>query len=224
MNSALSALVIHDIKNALALLEIDLEQLDHTPGMPTEVHSAYQRCTELRRRLIGFLTLYKHEQHRLSPNLDEVVLEEFLEDLLAGSLSLMGHSKNGHPVQVRIATERIAISPDVRHKGVARFDTYLLELALESALNNALRYAHSQVELWFEQMTDRVSWHITDDGPGVQAGRGITRRDTADPAAGTGLGLALCQAVAESHGDGTVSLQDAPTQGAHFRLDLPVPA
>ena len=156
MNNALSALVIHDIKNALALLEIDLEQLNHKPDMPIEAYQAYQRCIELKSRLISFLTLYRHEQSSLKPNLQEVVLEEFLEDLLAASQSVLMNERKGHPITVRIATERISIAPEVRHKGSAHFDEYLLDMALESALNNALRYAKQKVEVWFEQTTWQV--------------------------------------------------------------------
>lgn len=223
MNPALSALVIHDIKNALALLEIDLEQLNHRPNMPSEAYQAYQRCIELKSRLINFLTLYRHEQSALRPNLHEVVVKEFLADLIAASQSVLMSSRQGHHVAVRIASERISIAPAVKRKGCAHFDEYLLDMALESALNNALRYAKQQVEIWFEQQPGKLCWYIADDGPGVTMAAERKQRSAAAPSANTGLGLALCQAVAEIHGGGTVSVQNAATQGALFRLALHVP-
>ncbi|MDO8990046.1 MAG: sensor histidine kinase, partial [Sideroxyarcus sp.] len=151
MEHALSALVMHDIKNSLALLEADLEQLNHHPGLPEEAHKAYQRCIELKNRLISFLTLYKHEQGRLKPNLSEVDLAEFLEDMIAGSQSVAMAGKHGHAIEVGVDENRVRIAPGVKHKGVASLDEYLLDLALESALNNAVRYAAGKVGIWFEQ-------------------------------------------------------------------------
>lgn len=223
MNSALSALVIHDIKNALALLEIDLEQLNHKPDMPIEAYQAYQRCIELKSRLINFLTLYRHEHSSLQPNLQEVVLEEFLEDLITGSQSVLMHERQGHPIEVRIATERISIAPEVRHKGSAHFDMNLLDMALESALNNALRYGKRTVEMWFEQLPGKLCWCVSDDGPGIAMTAELGPRNVADSNSNTGLGLALCKAVVEAHGGGAVSLQDGHAQGALFRLELKVP-
>jgi signal transduction histidine kinase len=216
MEQAISTLVIHDIKNSLALLEADLEQLNHHPGMPEEAHKAYQRCIELKGRLINFLTLYKHEHAGLKPNLSEVELSEFLEDLIADSPSVALGGKHGRSVAVALAEDKVRIASGVRHKGEAVLDAYLVDVALESALNNAVRYAASKVDVWFEQEADKVRFFIQDDGPGPDA-------PSAAPAgkpASTGLGLALCNAVTAAHGGGNVTLSPAPAGGALFMLEL----
>ena len=210
MQQALSTLVIHDIKNSLALLEADLEQLNHHAGMPEEAHKAYQRCTELKQRLISFLTLYKHEQSGLKPNLVEVDLLEFLQDMLDVSPSTNG--KHGHAFKLEVDESRIRIAPSVKHGGSALLDEYLTGLAIESALNNAVRYAAGSVKLWFEQDADKVTFCVQDDGPGLDHPSGN--------APSTGVGVALCKAVAEAHGGGEVSLVDAPDGGALFKLSL----
>lgn len=210
MQQALSTLVIHDIKNSLALLEADLEQLNHHPGMPEEAQRAYQRCAELKQRLVTFLTLYKHEQFGLQPNLVEVDLLEFLQDTLDISPSASG--KHGHAFDLEVDESRIRIAPGVKHGGTAQLDEYLSGMAIESALNNAVRYAAGHVKLWFEQDADRVIFCVQDDGPGLNHPSGN--------APSTGVGVALCQAVAEAHGGGTVSLTDAPDGGALFKLTL----
>lgn len=210
MKEALSTLVIHDIKNSLALLEADLEQLNHHPGMPEEAQKAYQRCTELKQRLVSFLTLYKHEQFGLKPNLVEVDLNEFLQDTLDVSPSVSG--KHGHDFDLELDESRIRIAPGVKRGGTASLDEYLTGVAIESALNNAVRYAAGNVRVWFEQDADTVTFCVQDDGPGLQ--------HPAGNAPSTGVGVMLCKAVSEAHGGGEVSLTDAPEGGALFKLTL----
>ncbi|ADE11439.1 sensor histidine kinase [Sideroxydans lithotrophicus] len=220
MQQALSALVIHDIKNSLALLEADLEQLNHRADAPDEARKAYQRCIELKSRLISFLTLYKHEQGRLLPNLGEIDLAEFLEDMIAGSQSVTMASRHGHAIAVNVDEDRIRIATEVRHKGVASLDEYLVDLALESALNNAVRYAASRVDVWFEQDADRLTFFVFDDGPGpAHTGHAEAATTSAKPAS-TGLGLSLCKTVTEAHGGGKVTLADAPGGGALFTMEF----
>ena len=220
MQQAISALVMHDIKNSLALLEADLEQLNHRPDAPEEARKAYQRCIELKNRLISFLTLYKHEQGRLKPNLSEIELAEFLEDMIDGSQSVMMSDKHGHAIEVRVDEDRIKIAPGVKHKGIAELDEYLLDLALESALNNAVRYAASCVDIWFEQDADRVTFFVQDDGPGLTTAENAEAKATSGKSASTGLGLSLCNAVTEAHGSGRVSLSNAPGGGALFTMEF----
>lgn len=218
MHPTLSALVIHDIKNSLALLEMDLEQLNHCPDSPPEGRKAYQRCLELKNRLISFLTLYKSDQQGLQPVRREIDLLEFLEDMLGSSQSVLMGGKHGRALAVRVATERIKINPDCKHRGSAAFDEYLVDMALESALNNALRYAHSHVEIWFEQDARSVRFCVQDDGPGTGLVAATLQRTSSESSSSTGLGLALCRAVAAAHGAGEVLLQDVPTGGALFTL------
>ena len=215
MDQALAVLVVHDIKNSLALLEADLEQLNHRPDMPEEAHKAYQRCIELKNRLISFLTLYKHEQGRLLPNLGEIELTEFLEDMISGSQSVTMGSKHGRAVEVNVDEDRIKIAAGLKHKGIATLDEYLLDLALESALNNAIRYAASKVDIWFEQEADSVTFFVQDDGPGLNP-----TETQANKPSSTGLGMSLCNAVTAAHGGGKVSLVNAPGGGALFRMEL----
>jgi signal transduction histidine kinase len=99
---------------------------------------------------------------------------------------------------------------------VASFDEYLVDVALESALNNAIRYAASRVDIWFEQEAGRLKFFVLDDGPGL---------NTPDVTPGkkpvsTGLGLSLCNAVTEAHGGGNVSLASAPGGGALFTMEF----
>lgn len=221
MQKSIAALVIHDIKNSLALLEADLEQLNHHADVPIEARKAYQRCVELKERLISFLTLYKHEHGGLQTNITELDLVEFMEDLISTSQSTALHLRHGHKTSVHLDENKIRISPDVRHQGIAAFDEYLLDMAIESALNNAVRYAASRVTLWFEQDVDKVTFYVLDDGPGLNHPGNLHHTPSGNT---TGVGLILCETVAEVHGGGKVTLTDATDGGAIFTLQLHTPS
>lgn len=216
MEKTLLALVVHDLKNALALLEIDLEQLNQHRDVPPEGMRAYGRCIELKNKMISFLTVYKHEKSGLNPILVEVDLFEFLEDLVSNSQSAMlAENHHGHKITLRVAYDRI------KSGGETIFlDENLVELALESALNNAVRYAHHKIEVWFEQDADAVIFKVLDDGVGVGVVDEMMQRKIAEKSSSTGLGLALCEAVAGAHGSGAVLLESAAGGGALFTMTL----
>ncbi len=215
MHKTLSALVIHDLKNSLALLEIDLEQLNHHDDAPPEGRRAYRRCVELKNRLISFLTLYKFEQSGLNPMMTEVDLGDFIEDLVSNSQSVMAAAHHGHEITVRVASERM---PPVDE--VFSFDENMVEMALESALNNAIRYAHHKVELWLELTGDTLIFKVQDDGVGVIVAEELVQRDIPEQSSSTGLGLELCKAVAQVHGKGSVRLESMPGGGTLFSMEL----
>lgn len=218
MHATLSALVVHDIKNALALLEIDLEQLNHHKGVPPEGRRAYRRCIELKNRLISFLTLYKHDQSGLRPVIVEVDLAEFAEDMIRNSQSAMlVQSHQGQGITLRIDHDKTKSDPG--NGGVGQFDENLVELALESALNNAVRYAHHDVLVWYEQQQGTLTFNVLDDGAGVGVVDELMQRKIAEKSSSTGLGLALCKAVAEAHG-GFVQLESVAGGGTLFSLVL----
>jgi signal transduction histidine kinase len=215
MEKILSALVVHDIKNALALLEIDLEQLNHHKDVPVEGQRAYRRCIDLKNRLINFLTLYKYDQTGLAPMIREIDLEEFTEDMISNSQSvMMAENHHGHRITVRAAVDRM------KSAGTATFDENLVELALESALNNAIRYARHEVLVWFEQGANTLTFRVLDDGVGVGLEDEMMQRNVAEKSSSTGLGLALCKAVAEVHGKGFVQLESVAGGGTLFTMTL----
>lgn len=206
MDHALNAMVVHDMKNALALLEADLEQLNRHPDLPPEASKAYRRCIELKNRLIGFLTLYRSEEKGLHPVLRDCPVLDFLEAFLDGAL----WANEG--IQALVARERMARDAENR---MAYFDEDLVEIALESALNNASRYARKKVEIWFEQDASGIAFFVLDDGPGLSP----------EKSPSTGLGLALCDAVAKAHQHdgrhGTARLSNSAEGGALFEMRLP---
>ncbi|MFD4528668.1 sensor histidine kinase [Streptomyces sp. NPDC058470] len=102
----------------------------------------------------------------------------------------------------------------------------LLERITSPLLDNALRYAHTRVEIRAAAHTHGIRVEVSDAGPGVppsfaarlfQPGR---RADPGDGHGGAGLGLPLARRLARSAG-GEVRHDERHTPGAKFVVSLP---
>ncbi|MGH9003587.1 MAG: ATP-binding protein, partial [Acidimicrobiia bacterium] len=115
------------------------------------------------------------------------------------------------------------VSPG-RAWGVAR----QLEQAVRNLLENAEHHARSTVSVSLSDDGSGLLLEIVDDGPGVppeERKRIFDRFVRLDEArardgGGAGLGLAITREIVVAHG-GAVDVDDAPGQGARFRLHLP---
>ncbi|MFT3856988.1 MAG: HAMP domain-containing sensor histidine kinase [Aquabacterium sp.] len=206
MPTASYALIAHDLKNALGSLEGELEALIDDPS-PAMAHSAYMRCTELRRQFIQFLTVYGSGEVLVAHSEDESpaeLVEAMYRAAQIRHLSIAGSPK----VQMQVGADAPAYW---------YFDRRLVQMALDAAVHNASRFAKSQIVLSLREDEGFLVFVIDDDGPGLGAH---------DPSAhSTGLGTELCKSVAAAHhcGDrkGRVRLLNRAEGGARFELWLP---
>lgn len=204
---------MHDIKNALAVLEGELhalaDELQHE-----RAQRAWQDCRILREKLIGFLTLYKESTGSLKARIEDASPLHFLQALLADT----PHRREG----VEIGIDATGMPP------LAFFDEYLTGLALEAALQNAVRFAATRITLACGAADGGgVVFRVIDDGPGL---RSVQPDDEAAELVSsgersTGLGTALCRAVAAAHTRGGRSgfceTKNGAEGGAVFELFLP---
>lgn len=205
MNPQLTAVIVHDLKNALGVLEGQLSaltaDLDHEQAV-----QAHTTCVALREKLIGFLTLYKASEHGLIARVEAVSPDDFLQALV-----------RNHPVINSAKHSQIQISiKDDAMPAIAFFDENLTGMALDAALQNALRFAKSEISIACAKRDDEIVFTIQDDGPGL---------GTIEEKPSTGLGLALCEAIARAHQNegrlGSTQLESLSEGGALFTLRLP---
>lgn len=205
MNPQLTAVIVHDLKNALGALEGQLAaltvDLEHQQAL-----QAHTTCVALREKLIGFLTLYKASEHGLRARVEALSPDDFLQALI-----------RNHPVIQPVGHPQIEIIiDDTAMPAIAFFDENLTGMALDAALQNALRFAKSRIRIACTKRDDEIVFTIQDDGPGL----GITEEKPS-----TGLGMALCEAIAHAHQNedrhGSAQLQSLADGGALFTLRLP---
>jgi signal transduction histidine kinase len=100
------------------------------------------------------------------------------------------------------------------------------ELAVANLVGNALRHGDGPVRVSAAVAAGRLVVTVSDEGPGFpaafvpQAFDRFTRAEESRSTPGSGLGLALVQAVARAHG-GEASIDPSPA-GGRVRLELPV--
>lgn len=130
-------------------------------------------------------------------------------------------------VRARDVTRRIhsQVAPGLP---LIRADSVLLAQLLENLLDNALKYSADVIELTARATGDRIEIAIHDRGDGVAAGEELAifepfRRGDRSGQRGTGLGLAVCRAIARAHG-GELARVARPGGGSSFVLRLPVEA
>ncbi len=202
MNPTLAALVIHDLKNALGVLEEQLVALEAQPS-PVLARNARNNCSELRSRFVAFLLLYGGDGE-----LRAVVSDESPSDFVSAQVQLAQ--------QINSSVETV-LGDCSQAPPFWYFDSRLVRLALDAALHNAWRFAKSRVELSIRLDGNCLGFLIDDDGPGLGA---IDEEDSA-----TGLGTELCREVAEAHVNnsrhGFVRIANRPEGGARFELWLP---
>lgn len=203
MNNEMLALLVHDIKNQLGVLEAELSLLEAEPEQG-RAHRAHQHCAQLRQRLIAYLLMYSGSGNRMTASASDESPFEFLNSLLNVS-----SRPDGAPLRVDSCED----APPFWY-----FDPRLVRIAMEAALHNAWRFARSDVLMSARQSGDFLVLSIDDDGPGLGA---------EDPSAesSTGLGIELCTAVAKAHNteahEGRVELLPRPEGGTRFEMWLP---
>ena len=204
----------HELRSPLALMRTELEVALLRPDGETQTMTAFH---SLRKQVELLITL------------SNALLD--LEELRASSET--PHDPVGVALLFGDVVERFAGQADAEGRRVDMSvpdgltiagNRDWLELALANLISNALRYGRGTIYVTATETHDRTQLAVSDEGPGFpaefvgQAFNRFTRADTSRTTRGTGLGLALVQAVAEAHG-GTASIT-----GTQVTLGLPTRA
>jgi len=109
---------------------------------------------------------------------------------------------------------------------LVRADAVLLAQLLTNLLDNALKYSEDEIEVGVEVRDQLLELCVRDRGPGIPEAereaifQPYVRGDRAGRH-GTGLGLAVCRAIAQAHG-AQLLLRERAGGGSSFCLQLPV--
>lgn len=203
----------HELRSPLSALTAALDMVHTHPDLlDIELvdESLIPETHRMRELVDDLLLLARADEHRLSVGTDSVDLDEILaaeKTRLRGNPTLTVRSRIG---AVRVTGDTGQISRLVRN-----------------LVDNAVRHAHSAVELECERVGDLAVIRVADDGPGIpvdQRERVFTRFVRLDAArsrdaGGSGLGLAIVAEIVAAH-RGTVRIDDRPGGGARVTVTL----
>jgi heavy metal sensor kinase len=208
----------HELRTPLTTLRAEVDFALMGDREKAELRAALQSVSEEAKRMSrladDLLVLARADQGRLPLHPQPLSARKLLDQ--AAARARAGAEMTGRSIAVS----------DVGDGCAVRADPDRTAQALDNLVTNALRYGAGTVTLSALGKGDQVELHVTDEGRGFSEdllpraferfGRG--QHAAAEP--GTGLGLALVQAVAVAHG-GDAEAHNRVDGGADVSITLP---
>ncbi|MFN7964926.1 MAG: sensor histidine kinase KdpD [Acidobacteriota bacterium] len=220
VRNALLSAVSHDLRTPLATIHgASGVLLDVDAPLREEGRRELLETIHLEAQRLGRLVNDLLELSRLESNPLQIAKQWYpIEELVRSGVSRLERLLRDRPLTIRLP-ETVLTAP---------VEPILIEQVVVNLLDNALKYTPDGTPLEIEarRIDDQIEISVLDRGPGIP-GHDAERifekfyRGGADlNVRGTGLGLALCQAVAKAHG-GTIWAENREGGGAAFRMRLP---
>ncbi len=209
--------VAHELNNPLgAILALSERLRQHTRGTPLAaslqtLHAEAERAARIARQLLTFAR--KRHTTRLIVGVNSVVAE-----------TLELRADDFRKARIDVRPSLTTPLPDV-FADPHQLQQVLMNLFINAEQAMVAHAGHGTLSVaTYASSQDQVVVEVTDTGPGMTADVRDRIFDpfftTKDVGEGTGLGLAVVNAIVEEHG-GTIQAESTPGQGATFRVTLP---
>lgn len=178
----LATAIAHDVKNRVAVLAQELlciEQSVSDPKVQHHINNAKAQSGAVLRSLTNFLVGNQINAGALCCRSEPESVEELLAEVAERARVFL-------PSHVSLEVPACE-APDVWF-----LDRTLVQLALDTGLDNAARYAHSRVQLYAKRGTQGIVFVVKNDSSSDVASSHL-------PVSSTGLGLKIAKAIAAAH-------------------------
>ncbi len=215
------ASIIHDMKNSLGMvinrLDEVVEDLPSNINESAKIAAIQQEAKRLNNNLIELLTLYRIENERISPVIDEVYVEDFLQEIIAENQSAADSGE-------------VNLSCDCDGELSGYFDEGLVQGIINNLIGNALRYTENRIEISAAEKDGYLVLSVEDDGAGfTDAMLKAQKADAINNDIGDGrtlLGIHFANMIAQMHQNkdrkGFIQLSNnSKLKGGCFSIYLP---
>lgn len=204
--------VTHELRSPLTAIRAQIELVRDDGAMPLPIREQFldatiEECIRLTSLISNVLDIEKFESGNQQLSLSKVDLRATLNTILNTQLSVA-------------AQAGIAIEVDGPEEVWTMADEKRITQVIINVLSNAIKYAQSEVKIFFEAQKNTWRVHTIDDGPGVptEAVPHLFEKfyqsddQTVKKRIGTGLGLAISENIIKAH-NGKISLTQNPPEG-----------
>ncbi len=225
----------HELKTPLAIMRGEIEQMQRKIELTktldrAEAEQLLSSMTEevnrMQRIVEGLLLLAKADDQRLSLELEEFDLSEFLSSI-------------AEDTEILAADKGLEFVSDILAGPVlVRADKTKFYQVLMNLVDNALKYtpAPGTITMYLYRKHNAVVFGVKDTGKGIapedqekifqrffRTEEARSHRGAEYVARSLGLGLAIVKSIVEAHG-GTITVESALDKGANFIITLPATA
>ncbi|HEV8325557.1 MAG TPA: HAMP domain-containing sensor histidine kinase [Myxococcota bacterium] len=220
---ALTALVVHDLKNPLAVIRANAEFLLMEEGLSQEARESatdsLHAADSMLRMVVNLLDIERSEDGALTPRLVDLDLGTVLDRVRASMSRRAAHGQH-----------TIVFTPPPRAFKL-RADQDLLHRLFDNLLDNAMKYTPpgGTIRIEVRDRGQSVEVRVSDQGPGIPEEyrdrvfeKYVRVERDADKHTGVsrGLGLVFCRLAAEVHG-GRIWVEENAPHGTCFCVLLP---
>ncbi|MCC6317682.1 MAG: HAMP domain-containing protein [Gemmatimonadaceae bacterium] len=214
----------HELKTPLAVLRADVERAMSAPSHSTEqlvaLEEALAETARMTALVDSLLTLARADEGRFDLFRESVDLRSIAQEVYETGLIL------GEPGEINVAMPEVQ---DITVQG----DRMRLRQLYLNLVENAIKYTPKggTVTLSLKREGDAAHFSVKDSGIGIAAAdlphiferfwRADRARSRMAERGGNGLGLAICQWIAQAHG-GTLTVQSRLHRGSTFTATIPI--
>jgi signal transduction histidine kinase len=207
----------HELRTPLALLRTELElalrQAETADELRAAVRKSSSEVDRLSQLAEDLLLIARTDRGRLPLRVEPVAVE-----------ALFSSVRSRFEWRAAELGKRVASTP--ANGLLVEVDRMRLEQALGNLVDNALRHGGDEVTLEATRDAEHVELHVRDNGTGFapdfasRAFDRFTRGDATRGSGGSGLGLSIVQAIAESH-DGSAHVANLASGSTDAWLSIP---